>query len=163
MIHHTMRMLDWNPTKEGYRMTRFIRRLARLTLWALVLGFALPLTAQTEGSLIVGQPSVGTLTEAAAVVTYDYALGQDSVVVIEAFGEETAPALSVLQDGAVVAAQPNAEGALTVSLSAALSAGAYTVQVSSANATAGLVIVVVDSETAISAQPWRSAHRSVVR
>ncbi len=134
-------------------MTRFIRRLAKLTLWALVLGFALPLTAQTEGRLIVGQPSLGTLTDAAAVVTYDYALGQDSVVVIEAFGEEAAPALSVLLNGALVAAQPNAEGAITVSLSAALSAGAYTVQVSSANAAGGLVIVVVDSETAINAQP----------
>jgi hypothetical protein len=122
-------------------------------LCALALVVVLPVSAQSEGTLVVGQPTVGNLADPAAVITFDYPLAQDSAVVIEAFGEAPAPAVTILRDGAVVAAEPNAAGSLTIALTAVLNAGTYTVQVSSANATAGLVILIVDSETPITAQP----------
>ncbi len=122
-------------------------------LCALALVVVLPVSAQSEGTLVVGQPTVGNLADPAAVITFDYPLAQDSAVVIEAFGEAPAPAVTILRDGAVVAAEPNTAGSLTIALTAVLNAGTYTVQVSSANATAGLVILIVNSETPITAQP----------
>ncbi|MBN8640048.1 MAG: SH3 domain-containing protein [Anaerolineae bacterium] len=134
-------------------MTRSMHRFGLLILGALVLAVVLPVSAQSEGTLVVGQPTVGNLADPAAVITFDYPLAQDSAVVIEAFGEAAAPAVTILRDGAVVATEPNAAGSLTVALTAVLNAGNYTVQVSSANATAGLVILIVNSETPITAQP----------
>lgn len=134
-------------------MTRAIRRFGLQMLCALALVVVLPVSAQSEGTLVVGQPTVGNLADPAAVITFDYPLAQDSAVVIEAFGEAPAPAVTILRDGAVVAAEPNTAGSLTIALTAVLNAGTYTVQVSSANATAGLVILIVNSETPITAQP----------
>ncbi len=134
-------------------MTRAIRRFGLLILGALVLAVVLPVSAQSEGTLVVGQPTVGNLADPAAVITFDYPLAQDSAVVIEAFGEAAAPTVTILRDGTVVATEPNAAGSLTVALTAVLNAGNYTVQVSSANATAGLVILIVNSEMPITAQP----------
>lgn len=134
-------------------MFRTPRFWALLLVCALVLtAFALPISAQ-DGMLFLGQPVAGNLTAEQPTLTLTYDLAQDSTVVIEAFGEQVAPTITITREGAVVAEQPNPETALTTSLTAQLSAGSYAVQIGAANGANGLVIVVVDSETPISVVP----------
>lgn len=132
------------------RISRFF-----VMLCALLLIPSLIASAQTEidGTLVLGQPTVGNLSAEKLVLNFAYTLASDAQVVIEAFGEQVAPSITILRAGEVAAQAPNADATLTLSLAAFLPAGDYTVQVSAANGAAGLVVVVVADEASISAEP----------
>ncbi|MCC6803743.1 MAG: hypothetical protein IT319_12740 [Anaerolineae bacterium] len=124
------------------------RWFVALLLAALVFGIAVGAAAQgdSDGTLVFGQPLPQQI-EAGQILNYDYTLAQPSNVTIQALGDTTQPTIAILRDGVTLAQQVNAEGSLTVALSALLDAGTYTVQIDSANKSAGLVVVFVVNET----------------
>ncbi|HLU09291.1 MAG TPA: hypothetical protein VK003_06460 [Oceanobacillus sp.] len=119
-----------------------------------MLCFAVAVNAQpdVEGTLIVGQPSIGFLP-VDETLSYSYTLEEARGVTIQAIGDAMQPTIAILRDGSVVASNPNSEGQSIVALNAILNAGTYIVQVGTANSTTGTVILVVQSEIPISAIP----------
>lgn len=130
-----------------------MHRMIRLLLGVLITAAVGCLTVSAQGSsgtLIVGQPLPNQIA-AGATLRYDYTLAQPSQVTIQALGDTAQPSITLLRSDVVVAAQPNAEGALTVTLTALLAPGSYVVQLAAANNTAGLLVVVLESEVPVAA------------
>lgn len=110
-----------------------------------VLGQAAPV------ALGLGQPALVTLA-AGETRSFSYAPAQTASVTLQAIGDVAAPTLTVLQDGEVVAAETNSAGAFTITLTALLHPGlAYTLELSSVNAAAGTLVLVILSETPVPA------------
>lgn len=128
------------------------RKLSLVSLFAVL---CLCLTAfgvsaqETLGALTVGQPVSADVSAESPTARYSYTLAQASAVSFQAIGETTQPTLAIVQDGTVVASEPNTAGGFIVSLNTFLSAGTYTVEVGAANATTGSVFLVIQSETPV--------------
>ncbi len=136
------------------------RRWFLALITALVLGcLTLPISAQgtTSGTIVMGQPLPSQL-DAGTTATYDYTVAQLSQITLQALGASAQPTLTILRDGAVVASQPNSEKALTINLTTTLDAGSYTVEVGTLDNAAGLVVVVLQSEIAVSSTPLVPAN-----
>ncbi|MCC6893402.1 MAG: SH3 domain-containing protein [Anaerolineae bacterium] len=119
-------------------------------LLALVAAFSFrAVGAQGAGELVTGQPAFGNIGAAGQKLTYSYSLTDARAVSFQVIGEVAQPTITILQNGQVIAAQPNAEATNIVSLTALLNAGTYAVEISTVNNTTGNVIVVVQSETII--------------
>ncbi len=103
----------------------------------------------SAGELVTGQPAFGNIGTAGGKLTYSYSLSDARAVTFQVIGEVAQPTISILQNGQSVAAQPNAEATNIVSLTALLNPGIYAVEISTVNNTIGNVIVVVQSETAV--------------
>ena len=128
--------------------------LTIITVLALA-GLALSASAQatpTGGKITLGQPLPSQL-EAGATVSYDYDVAQLSQITLQALGATAQPTITILRDGTVVASQPNAEKALTITLTTTLDAGSYVVQIGTLDNAAGLVVTVLQSETAVTSTP----------
>lgn len=126
----------------GNRRWWIVLLIAALT-WTIAVGAAAQ--GESDGTLVFGQPLPQQI-EAGQILNYDYTLAQPSNVTIQALGDTTQPTIAILRDGVTLAQQPNTEGSLTTALSALLDAGTYTVQIDSANKSAGLVVVFVVNE-----------------
>lgn len=103
----------------------------------------------SAGELVTGQPAFGNIGTAGGKLTYSYSLTDARAVTFQVIGEVAQPTISILQNGQSVAAQPNAEATNIVSLTALLNPGIYAVEISTVNNTTGNIIVVVQSETAV--------------
>lgn len=129
------------------------QRIPLLVVTILALFALLPAAAVhaqgDAGELVSGQPAFGTINAAATTLNYRYTLTDARAVTLQVIGEVAQPAITILQNGQQVAAQPNAEGSTIVSLTALLDAGSYDIQVSTVNNTSGTVIVVVQSEVEV--------------
>ncbi len=127
-----------------------MKRLLLAVIVTLVAG-CLMVSAQgaSSGTLVLGQPLPNQI-EAGGILTYDYTVVQPSQVTIQALGDTVQPSISLLRVNTIVATQPNADGALTASLTTLLDPGTYVVQIGAANNTAGLVVVFLQSEVPIS-------------
>ncbi len=125
------------------------RRLLIVLFVALMGCFALGASAQGEsaGTLTLGTPAVSQIITAGQTFNYDYSISAPRQVVLQALAESAPPTITILQDGALVASEPNLNNALTVSLDAFLNTGNYTVQVGAKDGATGLVILVLQSET----------------
>ena len=137
------------------------RRWLLMLIVALVLGtLTLSVSAQgvSSGKVVLGQPLPNQI-EAGGTLDYDYTVAQLSQVTLQALGATTQPSITILRDGAVVALQPNAENALTVTLSTTLDAGTYVVRVGAVNNTAGLVVLVLQSETSVTSTALTPTNR----
>ncbi|MEP7290324.1 MAG: SH3 domain-containing protein [Chloroflexota bacterium] len=120
-----------------------------LALVALVLCGAFAVSAQSSGILTLGTPAVSQITTAGQTFSYDYSLSEPRQITLQALGDSAQPTITILRNGEVVAQQPNDTGALTVSLSTLLNAGSYVVQVGARNNATGLIVLVLQSETAV--------------
>ncbi len=107
----------------------------------------------TSGTIVMGQPAVGQIQSAGETLRYDYTVEELHQVTLQALSDTAQPTVSILRDGAVVAAETNAEGASTVTLAALLAAGDYVVEVGAANGTTGLIVANVLSETPVTMTP----------
>ncbi|MEO8394670.1 MAG: SH3 domain-containing protein [Chloroflexota bacterium] len=132
-----------------------------LILIAIVVLASLTFTVSAQdtisGEIALGQPLPSQL-DAGATVSYGYVVNQLSQVTLQALGASAKPTITVLLDGTVVASQPNAENALTVNLTATLDPGKYVVQIGTLDKAAGLVVVVLQSETAVTSTPLVPAN-----
>ncbi len=132
-----------------------------LTLIAVLIMGCLTFTVSAQdtisGEIALGQPLPSQL-DAGATVSYAYGVNQLSQVTLQVLGATAKPTLSVLLDGTVVASQPNAENALTINLTATLAPGKYVVQVGTLDQAAGLVVVVLQSETPVTSTPLIPAN-----
>ena len=131
------------------------RRWLLTLIIVLVLGcLTLTVSAQgtSSGTIVLGQPLPSQL-EAGTTVSYDYQVAQLSQITLQVLGASAQPTVTILRDGAVVAAEPNAEKALTINLTTTLDAGSYVVQVGTLDNAAGLVVVVLQNETAVTSTP----------
>lgn len=127
------------------------RWLSTFLFAALLCCMALSASAQgSSGVLVLGQP-IPNQVAVDGLLTYDYVLNQTSQVTIQALSDSAKPTLTITRGGQVVAQQPNDESAFTTSLSEMLSPGTYSVQVATRDNTAGLIIVVLQSEVPIPA------------
>jgi hypothetical protein len=133
-------------------MLRGNRLLIAFMLMVFMLGLTVTVSAQQEldGTLTIGQASIGFIP-AGETLRYEYTLAEPRGVTLQAIGDAMQPTIAILRDGEVIASQPNAAGQLIVSLNAILNAGTYLVEVGTANSTTGSVILVVQSETPVSA------------
>ncbi len=131
-------------------MTGSKRWLLTLLVVALVGCLAAGVSAQGEsnGTLVVGQPMPGQLAQG-QTLNYDYTLSQPSQITLQALGATVAPTITILQNGTPVAQDANTAGAFTVSMTTLLDAGSYVVQVGAANNADGLVVLVLQSENAV--------------
>src|SRR5215475_5698822 len=100
---------------------RWLLSLIMLLLMA-CLTFTVSAQATTSGKVTLGQPLPNQIA-AGATVSYDYEVAQLSQVSLQALGANTQPTITVLKDGQAVASQPNAENALTTTLTTTLDAG----------------------------------------
>ncbi len=133
---------------DRLRIWRQLSRWTPILCAAILVTCAAVVGAQGSiGTLTSGQPSTGQIATAGETLRFDYTLAQTSQVTLQALSDSVPPKLAILQNGQVVAAEDNASGALTISLNTLLQAGSYVVEVSAANNTTGLVILVVQSET----------------
>ncbi len=116
---------------------------------ALTLGFASALAAQetSTDALQIGQPAISYVASPEVTVSYVYELAAPLAVTLQAIGDSASPRIAIYQDGALVASQPNNEGALIVNLTTFLNAGSYLVEVGVAGTEPGMVILIVQSET----------------
>lgn len=116
---------------------------------ALMLSLVFAVNAQEfDGALVLGQPALGDV-EAGGTLTFEYTLADARAVTLQVVSETAQAAISVKQNGALVASQLNANGELLVTLTALLNNGTYSVEVTALNNTSGLIIVLVQSETPI--------------
>lgn len=139
-------MLSQKDTFMAGKHRWFLALLAFTLVFAIAAGAAAQ--GESSGILVFGQPLPGQIA-AGETLNYDYALTEPRQVTLQALGDTTQPTITILRDGEIAAQQANAEGTPTTSLSILLDAGSYVVQVGSANNTAGLVVLVLQSETAI--------------
>ncbi len=119
-------------------------RLSYLLLLGMV--FLTYQSAQAQGSngtLTIGQALINTIDTAQPTLTYDLVLETPAQVTLQAFGQTAQPALFILSDEATLAAQTNPSGQFTITLSATLAAGIYTVAVQTVNNTSGVVGVIL--------------------
>lgn len=129
---------------------KFVRRMILMLVTLLVaLSFTGVYAQGSAGDLVTGQPSFGNIGTAGGKITYSYSLSDARAVTFQVIGEVAQPTITILQNGQSVAAQPNAEATNIVSLTALLNPGIYAVEVGTVNNTTGNVIVVVQSETAV--------------
>ncbi|MEO8397063.1 MAG: hypothetical protein ABI700_28980, partial [Chloroflexota bacterium] len=132
-----------------------------LILIAIVVLASLTFTVSAQdtisGEIALGQPLPSQL-DAGATVSYAYVVNQLSQVTLQALGATAKPTLTILLDGTVVASQPNAENALTINLTTMLDPGKYVVQVGTLDKAAGLVVVVLQSETPVTSTPLIPAN-----
>ena len=131
------------------------RRWLLTLITTLVMGcLTLTVSAQgtTSGTIVLGQPLPSQL-DAGATVSYDYTVAQLSQITLQVLGASAQPTITILRDGSVVASQPNSEKALTINLTTTLDAGSYIVEVGTLDNAAGLVVVVLQSEIAVSSTP----------
>lgn len=135
-------------------MPKHKRPLLIMPLVALILCVVFGASAQgeTSGTLTLGMPLVSQVTQARQTFTYAYTLTEPRQISLQALGDGAQPTIIILQNGEVVAEEANAAGALTISLSALLNAGSYTVQVGAVNNTTGLIVLVLQSETAVASE-----------
>jgi len=137
------------------------RRWLLTVIAVLLLGcLTLTVSAQgtTSGKIVLGQPLPSQL-EAGGTVSYDYDVAQLSQITLQALGASAQPTITITRsDGTVVASQPNAEKVLTVNLTTTLDAGSYIVQIGTLDNAAGLVVVVLQSETAVTSTPLVPAN-----
>ena len=124
-----------------------------ILLLALLFSMTAVASAQegTNGTLTMGQPSVGDVT-ADQSLTYSYILTAPRTVTLQALGESVSPTITILQGGNIVAEELNAGGGQIVTLSTFLNAGSYVVEVGSTNEGQGTIILVVQSETPVDVQ-----------
>ena len=113
----------------------------------LILSVGIAVNAQND-TLSVVQPVNADLPVAGAL-TFNYPVAQTSQVSLQAISATVQPILTVIRNGEVIATQPNAAGALTITLDALLTAGDYQVRVEGANGTSGAVILLVESELTV--------------
>ncbi len=129
------------------------RWLVILIAAVLLASLAVSVNAQaTTGTLTLGQPLSSQIT-AGATISYPYTAANPAEITIQALSDKAQPTLTLLSGGSVVAQQTNASGSATVSLSTLVNSGSYVLQVGTANNTSGLVIVVLQSETAVTTTP----------
>ena len=105
--------------------------------------------AQGTDQLVLGQPVTVTLAAPENTASLGYTVAEGRAVTLLAISQTVPPALAVARDGEPVAALDNAEGALSVTLTAYLPAGEYTVEVGSVNGGTGDVVVLVQTETPV--------------
>lgn len=108
---------------------------------------------ESDGTLTAGLPAVGQVQTAGDTLRYDYTLSEARQVTLQVLSDSAKPTVTILRDGAVVAAEMNAGGVSTVTLTTLLDAGAYVVEVGTTNGTFGLVVLNVQSETPITITP----------
>lgn len=122
---------------------------------ALFLCFATAAAAQdaSNGTLQIGQPAISYVASPELTVNYNYELASPLAVTLQAIGDTARPRISIYQDGALVASQPNAEGAFIVNLTTFLNAGSYIVEVGITSGEPGMVILIVQNETPVTVTP----------
>lgn len=118
-------------------------------LLVLLIGLVANAQPTSSGTLRVGQPTSVELP-ANGTLTLDYPLGKTSQVSLQAISASAQVSLTILRDGVIQASEPNIGGEFTVTVNALLTAGDYVVQLQSLNNTTGTVILLVQSETAVS-------------
>ncbi|HVU15240.1 MAG TPA: SH3 domain-containing protein [Phototrophicaceae bacterium] len=129
------------------------RWLLILIAAALMAALVVSVSAQaTTGTLTLGQPLSSQIT-AGATISYPYNAANPAEITIQALSDKAQPTLTLLSGGSVVAQQANASGSPTISLSTLVNSGSYVLEVGTANNTSGLVIVVLQSETAVTTTP----------
>lgn len=134
---------------SSLRRALFSTFLVALTLCA---AFGASAQGDSNGTLVLGQPAVSQVASAGQTFNYDYSLTEPRQITLQALGDSAQPSIRILQNGIVVAEEANAAGALTISLNALLNAGSYVVQVGALNNTTGLVVLVLQSETAVTSE-----------
>ncbi|MBW4439048.1 MAG: hypothetical protein KME04_18060 [Pleurocapsa minor GSE-CHR-MK-17-07R] len=108
--------------------------------------FAAFAQADLDGTLILNQPLISTLSIPGESRSYAYSLVEPRIVTLQLIGDTAQPSIAILRDGAVVAESANTQGALVVNLSAFLTGGSYVVTVGTANNSTGTVALVLQSE-----------------
>ncbi len=68
----------------------------------------------SSGTLVLGQPAVSQIATAGQIFAYDYTATEPRQISLQALGDGAQPTITILQNGAVVAEQANAGGALTI-------------------------------------------------
>lgn len=123
-----------------------MKKLLSLT----VLIAALAVISLTAGAQPSGENVALTMNQPASIqilvgetFTLDFTLDQPADVTLQAISGTVQPVLTIARNGESVAAVQNDEGEFVITLDATLAAGTYTVDVSGANGTSGLVIVSV--------------------
>ncbi len=129
-----------------------MKRWSSLLIMALLL-LTFSVAQAQGGELVYGQPVTGTIAAPGASFSLTYRLTEARAVSLQALSEAAQPTITLLHGGTVVAQQPNAEGALVVSLAAYLAAGDYVVEVGTVNDTTGNVVVFIQTEVPITPVP----------
>lgn len=131
-----------------------LNRSRLLALVLVVLLLILPAGAQgfPNGTLTTGQPSSMQMVSG-DVFVFDYVLAQTSSVTFQAISGTAQPTIRVQRDGVEIASQPNPNEEFAVELTAILSSGSYTIEVTGKNNTNGLVILSVQSEIPLPVVP----------
>ncbi len=105
-----------------------------------------------EPSITAGSPVIGQISTEQPILRYSYAVPGAQTVTLQALSDTVAPTLRILLAGDVVEEAANTEGVTTLTLTAFLSAGTYTVEVGSANGAVGTVFTLIESEIPVSAE-----------
>jgi hypothetical protein len=97
----------------------------------------------SSGTLILGQALINNIDAAQPALTYDLVLETPAQVTLQAFGQTAQPALFILSGESALASETNPGGQFTITLTATLGAGVYTVNVQTVNNTSGVVGVIL--------------------
>ncbi len=135
--------------------------MLRRNVWFVVLCLALlfcfaGVAAAQEtatSTLQIGQPAISYVAAPEETVSYSYELTTPLAVTLQAIGDTAKPRISIYQNGALLASQPNSEGAFIVNLTTFLNAGSYLVEVGIAGAEPGMVVLIVQNETPVTVTP----------
>ncbi|XWX04584.1 SH3 domain-containing protein [Aggregatilineales bacterium SYSU G02658] len=133
---------------------------------ALVLLMSRGVLAQESslGTLTTGQALINNIDASQPTLTYNLVLETPAQVTLQAFGQTAQPALFILSGEAALASETNPSGQFTITLTATLGAGVYTVNVQAVNNTSGVVGVIlteVNSITVVSLPIGQSVDGSV--
>lgn len=127
-------------------MFRKFIMLFLLLILSVAAPFAAVAQADLDGTLILNQPLISTLSIPGESRSYAYTLVEPRIVTLQLIGDTAQPTIAILRDGAVVAEAANTQGALVVNLSAFLTGGSYVVTVGTANNSTGTVALVLQTE-----------------
>lgn len=138
--------------QETERQSAMLNHLRLSIAFLLVTLFCTILVAQENlGTLVVGQAVINDVTTETPVLRYNFVVDQPSSVTIQAFGQAAQPTLSIMNEGAVVASEPNVGGVFSITLTSLLNAGTYSIEVGTVNSTTGSIATVIASATPITA------------
>jgi hypothetical protein len=124
-----------------------------LLVLCLLAPFGASAQADLDGTLILSQPLISTLSIPGESRSYAYTLFEPRIITLQLIGDTAQPTVSILRDGAAVAEARNTQGALLVTVSAYLTAGNYVVTVGAANNSTGTIALVLQSEQTAIATP----------
>lgn len=129
---------------------KYLRGCLAVLFFVLTAPISIAQDAQSPIPLTFDQPVSLNIDAPGDVVRLSYRAEDALAVSFQALSDRAQPTIRILQDGEVLAHQPNPRGEIIINLASYLQPGDYILEISTTQASTGRIIVAVQTETVLS-------------